>query len=213
MSTPTGIDYKDKQAPMLWHRATQWLAGLRPVDWAPIVPVAVVGATSIVLSAGTARGITHLVLLSLTLAESSIALLFRRRHPIGALAGVVAVYLVFDLPPTMALPVLVALFTVATMRSGRVLVVATAATVALLTARPYVGGGTVDFLSQQVPILAATGLTVALGLYQRLRRATVRPKDGDAERLFRPVAPPEANRHANSNTWPSNDQPGKQEAP
>jgi len=49
-------------------------------------------------------------------APRPVALLVRRRHPIGALVGVLVVYAVFQLPPTMLLPVLVALFTVATHR-------------------------------------------------------------------------------------------------
>jgi hypothetical protein len=125
------------------------------------------------LDAGRARGYTHLVLLSLTLIESSVALLFRRRHPVGALAGVLVVYAVFQVPPTMVLPVLVALFTVATLRTGRDLVLAILGTAAVVIGRPYVDGDAVSLVGQQLPLLAAIGFSASLGTWLRVRTASV----------------------------------------
>lgn len=174
---------------MLRHRTTHWMASLGPADWVPVVAVVVVGVSTIALRAGPARGTTHLVLLSLGLVESSIAILFRRRHPVGALAGVLAVFFVFDLPPTMALPLLVALFTVATVRSGRVMALAAATTVAVVVGRPFLAGGAVNFVSQELALLVAAGVAVALGLYLRMNGPTNRRADGDVGRHSTPAQP------------------------
>jgi len=144
----------------------------RAFELAPIAAVVLLGAVTIGLNAGKARGLTHLVLLSLTLVESAVALYFRKRHPVGALVGVLVVYTVFQVPPPMVLPVLVALVTVATLRPARVLAFAALATAVVVTARPYVDGKAVDLVGQQLPLLGI-GLSVALGLY--LRRMSIRP--------------------------------------
>jgi hypothetical protein len=145
----------------------------RAAELAPIVAVVLVGVVAIGLNAGKARGYTHLILLSLTVVESAVALLFRRRHPVIALVGVLAVYAVFQVPPAMVLPVLVALLTVTTDRPGRVAALASLGTAAVVIGRPYVDGDTVDLIGQQLPLLLAIGVTVSLGTYLRRRRMSI----------------------------------------
>lgn len=144
------------------------------VDLVPVAAVVVVGAAAIGLGGGNVRGYTHLVLLSLTLVESAIALYFRRRHPLGALVGVLAVYTVFQLPPTMVLPVLLALLTVVVLQPGNVLTLAALGTAVVVIGRPYVNGQAVDVLGQQLPLLLAISVTVSLGIYLRARRRRLR---------------------------------------
>jgi hypothetical protein len=161
----------------LRHGAAAWLAEHALVDLVPIAAVVLVGAVTIGLGGGKNRGSTHLVLLSLTVVESAVALYFRRRHSPGALVGVLAVYAVFQVPPTMVLPVLLALLTVVVLRPGRVLILAALATAVVVIGRPYVDGETVDVLREQLPLLLlAIGVPVLLGIYLRARR--LRLQDG-----------------------------------
>ena len=90
-----------------------------------LVPVAFVllyGASWIAIHAHQARGFTHPLFQCLALTENVIALLLRRRKPIGALAGILAVYVFVDLEPTTLLPVLLSLFTVIVVSTRRVTV-------------------------------------------------------------------------------------------
>ena len=154
----------------LRHGAGRWLAEHALIDLVPIAAVVLVGAVTIGLSGGKSRGLTHLVLLSLTMVESAVALYFRRRHPVAALVGVLAVYAVFQVPPTMVLPVLLALLTVVVLRPGRVLMLAAFGTAVVVIGRSYVDGQIVDVLGEQLPLLLAIGVTVLLGIYLRARR-------------------------------------------
>ena len=137
---------------------------------APIVASAVYGALWIALHATGGRGFTHLLFQSLALAESLFALLMRRRKPAGALAGIVAVYLVFSLDPLLLPAVLFALLNVAIERDQRTATVAVAATSAATVAWPFIGGHPVSFTGYSLPRLAAFGATVAVGMYLRARR-------------------------------------------
>src|SRR5215471_5200543 len=112
---------------------------------APVVAIAVYGALWIALHAGGGRGSTHTLFQSLALAESLFALLMRRRKPAGALAGIVAVYLVFSLDPLLLPAVLFALLNVAIERDQRTATVAVAATSAATVAWPFIGGHPVSF--------------------------------------------------------------------
>lgn len=137
---------------------------------APVVVIALYGALWIALHAGGGRGSTHTFFQSLALAETVAALLLRRRKPVGALAGIVAVYLVFALDPLLLPAVLFALLTVAAERDSRTAVVAAAAAAAATVAWPYVGGRAVSFAGHSLPRLAAFGIAVAAGMYLRRRR-------------------------------------------
>jgi len=77
---------------------------------------------------------------------------------------------VFQLPPTMVLPVLVALLTVVVLRSGRIVPFAALGTAVVVIGRPYVGGESVDVLRPALPLLLSIGVTVSLGVYLRARR-------------------------------------------
>jgi hypothetical protein len=63
-----------------------------------------------------------------------LALLLRERKPVGALAGVLAAYLAFDLDPLLLPGVLFALLTVATIRHRHTLILAATATAAVIAA-------------------------------------------------------------------------------
>jgi ABC-2 type transport system permease protein len=104
---------------------------------APVVIITAYGALWIAANAGGGRAAAHTLWQSLTLTEITVALLLRRRKPVGALAGILAVYLVFDLPWLTLPPMLFMLLTVAAIRDRRAVAVATAAVAAVIAAGPY----------------------------------------------------------------------------
>jgi len=123
---------------------------------APVVVIAAYGAWWIAAHAGGGR----------------VALLLRGHKPAGALAGILAAYLIFDLPWLTLPPMLFALLTVAAVRGHRTVIVAAAATAAVITAGPYLHGDSGSFASYTLPLLAAAGAAVTAGTY--LRRARPR---------------------------------------
>ena len=139
---------------------------------APVMAFAAYGAWWIAAHAGGGRAATHPLWQSLTLAEITVALLLRGRKPAGALAGILAAYLIFDLPWLTLPPMLFALLTVAAVRGHRTVIVAAAATAAVITAGPYLHGDSGSFASYTLPLLAAAGAAVTAGTY--LRRARPR---------------------------------------
>ena len=139
---------------------------------APVVVIAAYGAWWIAAHAGGGRVATHTLWQSLTLAEITVALLLRGRKPVAALAGILAAYLIFDLPWLTLPPMLFALLTVAAVRGHRTVIVAAAATAAVITAGPYLHGDSGSFASYTLPLLAAAGAAVTAGTY--LRRARPR---------------------------------------
>ena len=139
---------------------------------APVVASAAYGAWWIAAHAGAGRAATHTLWQSLTLTEVTVALLLRRRKPVGALVGILAAYLVFDLPWLTLPPMLFALLTVAAVRGHRTVTVAAVAAAAVITAGPYLHGDSGSFASYTLPLLAAAGAAVAIGTY--LRRARPR---------------------------------------
>src|SRR5215831_16164125 len=104
---------------------------------APVVAIAAYGAWWIAAHAGVGRTATHMLWQSLTLTEITVALLLRGRKPAAALAGILAAYLIFDLPWLSLPPMLFALLTVAAVRGPRTVTVAAAAAAAAITAGPY----------------------------------------------------------------------------
>jgi len=139
---------------------------------APVVAFAAYGAWWIAAHGGAGRAATHTLWQSLTLAEITVALLLRGRKPAGALAGILAAYLIFDLPWLTLPPMLFALLTVAAVRGPRTVTVAAAATAAVITAGAYLQGGRGSFAGHTLLLLAAAGAAVAVGTY--LRRARPR---------------------------------------
>ena len=139
---------------------------------APVMAFAAYGAWWIAAHAGGGRAATHPLWQSLTLAEITVALLLRGRKPAGALAGILAAYLIFDLPWLTLPPMLFALLTVAAVRGHRTVTVAAAAVAAVITAGPYLHGDRGSFAGYTLTLLAAAGAAVAVGTY--LRRARPR---------------------------------------
>ena len=149
---------------------------------APVAAIALYGALWIALHAGGGRGSAHTVFQSVALAESVVALLLRGRKPVGALSGILAAYLLFQLDPLLLPAVLLALLNVAMMRDRRTTAIAGTVTAALIAAWPDIRGHAVSFVAYSLPRLAAAGAAVAAGLYLRARqdRRTVHPANPPA---------------------------------
>jgi hypothetical protein len=141
---------------------------------APVMIIAAYGALWITLHAGGGRNSAHTLWQSVALTETVIALLLSERKPVGALVGVLAAYLAFDLDPLLLPGVLFALLAVATTRDRRTVAVAAAATAAAIAAMPYLHGDPVSLTSYILPRLAAAAIAAAAGTYLHARRETAR---------------------------------------
>jgi hypothetical protein len=139
---------------------------------APVAVALLWGVGWIAIHAPLARGFTHPLFQSLALAENVIALLLRRRKPLGALAGILAVYVLVDLEPTTLFPLLIALVTVTAVSTRRVAVWAIAATTLLVMARPFIHADSIDVVQYSIVHLTAIGLVAASGLFWRVRQNT-----------------------------------------
>ena len=144
--------------------------------WVPVIVVMLLGGTWIAVHASAGRGQVHTVFQVLALAESAVALLLRRRKPVGALAGILVAYLLVDLDTILILPLLLALLTVAEMRGARTTAVACLLTAVTVVAMPLLHGDRTQpgLLAGPVPHLLGVGLAVAVGAWLRARRQ-VRP--------------------------------------
>ena len=139
---------------------------------APVAVTAVYGAWWIALHAGAGRASAHTLWQSLALAETLLALLLRYRKPAGALAGILAAYLLFAIDPLLLPGVLVALLTVAATRHRRIMALAGIATAAVITAMPYLHGDPVSLPFYLLPRLAAAGIAAAAGAWLHARQET-----------------------------------------
>jgi hypothetical protein len=137
---------------------------------APVAFVLLYGAAWIALHAQQARGFVHPLYQSLALVENVIALLLRRREPIGALAGILVVHTLVDLEPITLVPVLLSLFTVTVVSTRWVTVWAIVATTLLVMAKPLIHGDSIDLFVYSCLHLTAIGLVAAAGLYWRSRQ-------------------------------------------
>jgi hypothetical protein len=108
---------------------------------APVAVAALVGVAVIAVHAQQSGRSAHLVWLTVALVESTVALLFRGRHPMGALAGVLAGYLIFDFPATVVVPLAIALYTVVRSVDRRRAIIAVIATAAVVLVTPTVHAG------------------------------------------------------------------------
>ena len=144
---------------------------------APVAAIALYGAWWITAHAGGGRNSAHTLWQSVALAETLLALLLRERKPVGALAGVLAAYLAFNLDPLLLPGVLFALLTVAATRHRHVVVLAATATATAIAAMPYMHGDPVSFPEYILSPLVAAGAAVAAGLYLQARqnRRTIHP--------------------------------------
>jgi hypothetical protein len=136
----------------------------------PVIPIVVFGGAWIALHASAGRGGTHVMFQALALGENTIALLMRRRKPVGALAGILAVYALADLDAITILPVLLSVLTVAELRERRTVAAAALLTAAVVAAMPFLHGDAVSIVADTVPHLAAVALAVAGGCWLRVRR-------------------------------------------
>ena len=153
-----------------WSRQRRVTWPQRMLFAAPVAAIAVYGALWIALHAKGGRGSPHTFFQGLALAETTLALLLRKRKPAVALAGVLAAYLLFALDPLLLPAVLFALFTVAAARDHRTTAIAAATTTAALAAMPYLRGDPASFAGYSLPRLAAACAVVAAGTYLRTRR-------------------------------------------
>jgi hypothetical protein len=142
------------------------------VDIAPVVAVVVVGAILVAFDSGSAPRSTHKLWLTIVLAESAIALLFRRRHPVGALAGVLATFVLFDAPAISLLPLVVALFTVVASRSRQTAVAAATVCVAAVVGTALLHDGGFNVGHQGLVPLSALALAFVIGRGLRPRLTT-----------------------------------------
>jgi hypothetical protein len=141
-----------------------------------VAVTALYGALWIALHAGSGRASAHTLWQSLALTETLLALLLRHRKPVGALAGVLAAYLIFDLGPLLLPGVLVAVFTVAATRHRTTMALAGTATAAVITAMPYLHGDPVSLPRYLLPRLAAAATAAAAGTWLHARRETARAR-------------------------------------
>jgi len=135
----------------------------------PVVVAAVVGGAWIAVNAGGGRGQAHTVWQVSVLAENAVALLLRRRKPVGSLGGVLLVYTLFQLYAITLLPALIAMFTVARVRTRRVVLAAAAMTAAVVAVVPYLHGGKLTMMTS-LGLAAAVGCSAAAGMYVRARQ-------------------------------------------
>jgi len=154
---------------------------------APVAVIALYSAAWIAVHAGGGRGSPHTLWQSLALAETVLPLLLRARKPASALAGILAVYLLFDLDPLLLPAVLLALLTVAATRDHSTAAVAATATATVTAATPYIHGDAVSFAGYSLPRLAAAGIAVAAGMCLHRRREIA----GLRSRTVHPASEPE----------------------
>jgi hypothetical protein len=150
---------------------TGWIKRLltshRFLDIAPVAVIALYGALWIALHASENRGFTHAIFQSLALIENTVALLFRRLKPMGALLSIVAVFAIVNLEATTLLPVLLALLTVAILSKPRTIVVAVTATILAVAwhAKDYLPGDPVRFIGYAVEHAVVMTFVVATGVF------------------------------------------------
>jgi hypothetical protein len=156
---------------------------------APVALVAVVGLAWIVFHASSGRGQIHMLFQLLALAEGAAALLLRRRKPAGALASILAVYVLVDLEPVTGLAVLLALLTLTMTGSRRAVALGAAATTMIVVSMPYLHGDH-PTVAAGLARAAAVGCAVAAGSYLRARR-----DQGGSDDLSGPVSPAQEGAH------------------
>ena len=169
----------------------RWFTWPQMLHAAPVAVAALYGALWIAFHAGGGRASAHTLWQSLALTETLLALLLRHRKPVGALTGILAAYLIFDLDPLLLPAVLVALFTVAATRHRRTTIVAAAATAVAITAMPYLHGDPVSLPRYLLPRLAAAAIAAAAGAWLHARREIIetRPRGGGREPRPAPAKP------------------------
>jgi hypothetical protein len=133
---------------------------------APVAAALAIGVPVIAFEGLSGRAGAHALWMGVVLFESSAALLFRRRHPVGALAAILAGYVAFDFLGTAAAAMLIALYTVAALSAPRWAAAATGTALAVVLATPVLHG---DSSSAPLTVLVAAGLVLAAALAQAMR--------------------------------------------
>lgn len=148
------------------------------VQLAPVLLVAAWGGAWIGFHASP-HAYVHSLFQTLALAESVIALLLRGRKPFGALVGILIAYLAFQLDPLLLPPLLIALFTVATLTERRTVLLATAAATTV-AALPLTGRASTDLAGYLLPRLLAVATAAAIGLWAQTHIAKKTPRSKSA---------------------------------
>ena len=148
------------------------------VQLAPVLLVAAWGGAWIGFHASP-HAYVHSLFQTLALAESVIALLLRGRKPFGALVGILIAYLAFQLDPLLLPPLLIALFTVATLTERRAVLLATAAATTV-AALPLTGRASTDLAGYLLPRLLAVATAAAIGLWAQTHIAKKTPRSKSA---------------------------------
>src|ERR1700760_1806334 len=171
---------RDSERPLttaLGWRLPSWLLDIGPVAFILIVGLGALGVAK--HATGGDRGV-----LLLGLIVSVIALLLRHRSPLVVLGVVLAVSLAVGWGPVVALPVLLALFTVAEYSARPKLIAATGVAAVAAVATQLIHNSPLSIASV-VSHLVAIGLAVAVGLYLRARADYITGLRERAERLER----------------------------
>jgi hypothetical protein len=148
------------------NRYRRWTA----LHLAPVLLVAAWGVAWIA-SHASQQAYVHTLFQTLALAESVIALLLRRRKPVGALIGILIAYFAFQLDPLLLPPLLIALFTVAAVGGRRTVLLATAATASAVAALPLTGRASIDIAGY---LLRLVGVAAAAVIGLRAQTHTAR---------------------------------------
>ena len=143
-------------------RAPKRYANATACHLAPALLVAAWGVAWIGFQALQHVG-AHTLFQTLALAESVIALLLRRRKPVGSLLGILIAYFAFQLDPLLLPPLLIALLTMATVTERRTALLATAATAIAVVALPLTGRGPIDLAGYLLPRMLAVSTAAAAG--------------------------------------------------
>jgi hypothetical protein len=154
---------------------------------APVAAVLAIGVPVIAFEGFSGRAGAHAFWMSIVLLESTAALLFRRRHPMGALAAILTGYLAFDFLGTVAAPMFVALFTVAMTSEPRRAAAVTGCALAVVLGTPLLHG---DSSTAPLTIFAALALLAVAVLAQAVRmRSAPAPVGSSAARRTAPGIP------------------------
>lgn len=141
----------------------------------PAIAVGVYGACWIALHSTGGRGATHTVFQIFALGESVLAVYLRDRKPVGAVVSIAIVYLLVDLEPILLPPLLIVLFTLARLGTGRMAALAASLAAAGL---PYLHGDAVPFPWYAGFHVAAIGCAITLGRYLRARQEIAQLREG-----------------------------------
>lgn len=149
------------------------------------LPVVVIGAEGVGSILFHADKLQSALALAIGLGVAIAALLMRQRQPVTAIAIVLIDAAVVNFAPTLTLPMLLALFTIAMLRPRRETWIAALATAVVTIATPALHGHPITELQAILSRLVGIGMVVAIGLYLRTRQDYIEGLHERAERLER----------------------------